>query len=245
MKGIKLALGDTLVLVTIITSTRKSVAIQIKEDLTIIVRTPKGMPYRQIESFVSSHKQWIEKNYRRLEAKKRGQAEVMAVNLYYDGAKLPLAGYPYMELRVVVKEGRKGTRISFTPPTLTVELAEGEDLLVKDCVLTWYRAYAKDVMKERASYYATLMGVIYERISIKSQKTRWGSCSAKKNLNFNWKLVLMPMEILDYVVVHELAHLKQMNHSPQFWREVEQILPDYRTKREWLVKKGKEFDRFV
>ena len=84
------------------------------------------------------------------------------------------------------------------------------------------------------------MGVTCGRISIREQKTRWGSCSGQGNLNFNWKLILMPPEILDYVVVHELAHRKQMNHSPAFWAEVERILPDWRERRRWLREKGGE-----
>lgn len=82
------------------------------------------------------------------------------------------------------------------------------------------------------------MGVSYGRVSIRDQRTRWGSCSGKGNLNFNWKLSLVPDEILDYVVVHELAHRIEMNHSANFWREVEKILPDYRERRMWLKENG-------
>lgn len=89
-------------------------------------------------------------------------------------------------------------------------------------------------------YFAPLVGVTYNRIFIKEQKTRWGSCSSLGNLNFNWKLILLNEELLDYVVVHELAHRKQMNHSPAFWAEVERILPDWRERRRWLREKGGE-----
>ena len=85
------------------------------------------------------------------------------------------------------------------------------------------------------------MGVSYGSITVREQKTRWGSCSAKGNLNFNWKLVLMPEEILEYVVVHELAHRLQMNHSMEFWDEVEKILPDYRKRRQWLKENGQKY----
>ena len=101
-----------------------------------------------------------------------------------------------------------------------------------------YRELARMVISQRVSYFAAKMDVTYGRISIRAQKTRWGSCSGQGNLNFNWKLILMPPEILDYVVVHELAHRKQMNHSKLFWAEVERILPDYERRRRWLKENG-------
>ena len=101
-----------------------------------------------------------------------------------------------------------------------------------------YRKEARERLKERADHFAGKMGVDYNRIAIKAAKTRWGSCSTKGNLNFHWKLILMPPEVLDYVVVHELAHRKEMNHSPRFWAEVERILPDYRERRRWLKENG-------
>lgn len=93
---------------------------------------------------------------------------------------------------------------------------------------------AKQYIPQRVAYFARRMGVTYGRITIREQKTRWGSCSSKGNLNFNWKLMRMPPEALDYVVVHELAHRKEMNHSAQFWAIVEKELPDYRERRKML-----------
>ena len=104
----------------------------------------------------------------------------------------------------------------------------------------------KDAIKllpSRCEYYASLMGVSYNRIAIKAQRSRWGSCSTKKNLNFNCLLMLCPEEIQDYVVVHELSHLKEMNHSPAFWAEVEKALPDYRTQEAWLKAHGTQILR--
>lgn len=104
----------------------------------------------------------------------------------------------------------------------------------------YYRNLAREVLGARTGYYARKMGVTYGRISIREQKTRWGSCSSAGNLNFNWKLVLMPPELLDYVVVHELAHRKEMNHSPRFWAIVEKELPDYCNRREKLKILGRQ-----
>ena len=97
---------------------------------------------------------------------------------------------------------------------------------------------ALEIIPKRVSYYAEMIGVTYDRITIRNQKTRWGSCSAKGNLNFNCLLMLMPMEIIDYVVIHELCHRKEMNHSKRFWDEVEKVLPDYKERRKWLKENG-------
>ena len=97
---------------------------------------------------------------------------------------------------------------------------------------------AKYSIPRRTAYFASLMGVSYGRITIRSQKTRWGSCSSQGNLNFNCLLMLTPPEVRDYVVVHELCHRKEMNHSARFWAEVEKVLPDYRDRLRWLKENG-------
>ena len=93
---------------------------------------------------------------------------------------------------------------------------------------------ARIVIPERVKYFAKIIGVTYGQITIRHQKTRWGSCSSSGNLNFNCMLMATSPELIDYVVVHELCHRKQMNHSPLFWKEVEEILPDYRNLRSRL-----------
>lgn len=97
----------------------------------------------------------------------------------------------------------------------------------------------RKTVTSRAAYFAPIMGVDYGRISIRKQKTRWGSCSSKGNLNFNCLLALVPAEVLDYVVVHELCHRKEMNHSPRFWAQVAKLIPDYKEKRKWLKDNGR------
>ena len=101
-----------------------------------------------------------------------------------------------------------------------------------------YIELARDIFTRKAAWYARIMGVTYGRISIREQKTRWGSCSSKGNLNFNWRLIFAPPEVLDYVVVHELAHRKEMNHSKAFYAIVESVMPDYRKWKQWLKENG-------
>ena len=97
---------------------------------------------------------------------------------------------------------------------------------------------ALEYIPKRVNYFAKQIGVTYGRITIRNQKTRWGSCSSKGNLNFNCLLMLTPPEVIDYVVVHELSHRKEMNHSKAFWAEVEKVLPNYKEQVKWLKENG-------
>ncbi|MBO5095030.1 MAG: M48 family metallopeptidase [Lachnospiraceae bacterium] len=101
-----------------------------------------------------------------------------------------------------------------------------------------YRKAAREYITARVAYYEPIIGVTHTRLSIRDQKTRWGSCSSRGGLNFNWRLMLAPPRVLDYVVVHELCHRKEMNHSKAFWHAVETVLPDYRELRKWLRENG-------
>lgn len=128
-----------------------------------------------------------------------------------------------------------------------VEKAVDEASKMKDVVLLSHEeldsifVQAKRDIPKRVSYYADVMDVDYGRITIRCQKTRWGSCSARGNLNFNCLLMLAPSDVRDYVIIHELAHRKYMNHSRDLWNEVELIMPDYKDKRRWLKENGNEF----
>lgn len=108
-----------------------------------------------------------------------------------------------------------------------------------------YMELARDLFTRKAAWYASIMHVSYGRISIREQKTRWGSCSSKGNLNFNWRLIFAPEAVLDYIVIHELAHRREMNHSQAFYRIVASVMPDYKEQQKWLRDHGQELWRVV
>ena len=171
----------------LIRSKRKSVSIEIKPDLTVIVRAPKYLSKREIDAFVNEKSEWIAKHIEKLKE---------AENTFSDIE-------PLSELQLR-------------------ELCER----------------AKPVFETKCRYYADILGVEYNRITVRHQKTKWGSCSSKKNLNFNCLLLLAPPEVLDAVVVHELCHLKHMNHSKSFYDEVLKVYPDYKKWNGWLKRNG-------
>lgn len=179
----------------VVRSSRKTIAIQINRDGTVIVRAPRRCSQVAIDAFVQEKQEWILK-------------------------QLTLCSQKETE-----KENRRvKVGILCMPETET------------GCLT--YRSQAKQVFARKVAWYAQQMQVSYGTIAIREQKTRWGSCSSRGNLNFNWRLILAPEPVLDYVVVHELAHRKEMNHSTRFWGIVEEMMPDYRQYRGWLKQYG-------
>ena len=108
----------------------------------------------------------------------------------------------------------------------------------KKHLTAWYRIQAFKKIAERVNYYANIAQLRYKTVKLTSANKRWGSCSYKGSLNINWRLIMSPSNVLDYVVVHELVHLVEKNHSKQFWNKVQIILPDYKEYRNWLKQKG-------
>ncbi|MDY2820051.1 MAG: SprT family zinc-dependent metalloprotease [Hominisplanchenecus sp.] len=169
----------------------------------------------------------------------RSSRKTMVLEIIKDGTILVRAPYrmPESEIRRFIQEKsdwieKHVQRIEERQRTLPPV----EGLTMKD--IRKLADQASVVIPKRVEYFAGKIPVTYGRITIRNQKTRWGSCSSKGNLNFNCLLMLAPPEVLDYVVVHELCHRKEMNHSERFWREVENILPDYRERKKWLKENG-------
>ena len=162
----------------------------------------------------------------------------------------PLEGYPIKE-RVAYPNGGKslfyehGSMAVMDFEAVIAQMREAREKMGESKPFTpeEIRALARqavDTLPGRLQYYAPLVGVSYGRVTFRCQKTKWGSCSSQGNLNFNCLLMLCPPEVLDYIVVHELCHRKELNHSPRFWAEVERVMPDYRKHRDWLKAYGNQ-----
>ena len=174
--------------IEVIRSARKTVALQIGTDGSVILRVPRRMKRADIDNFLSSKKGWIETHRNRILAQRQAVEDVPKLSAE--------------EIRALAAEAAR-------------------------------------VIPKRVRYYAPLVGVSYGRITIRSQRSRWGSCSSKGNLNFNCLLMLAPPEVLDSVVVHELCHRREMNHSERFYAEVLRVFPEYWRWNRWLKENGK------
>lgn len=147
--------------------------------------------------------------------------------------------YQGRELRLVVEHSRRRPRITVDGNSLSVNFYE---LLPQPALLSvlldWYRQQAVRTLTGRAGLWTEKIGKPFGRLSVRDQRSRWGSCSSGGNLNFNWRLIMAPPEVLDYVVIHEAAHLRELNHSPRFWEIVAEYDPEFRAHKLWLKKYG-------
>ena len=155
---------------------------------------------------------------------------------------------PYLgEQRVlsVIREDRKRARVSSVMGRILLVVPYKADYEYRrSAIEKWYRKEALDVIEEKASEYAACIHVSFQNVHIKDTKSRWGSCSSRGNLNFSWRLMMAPEPVLDYVVIHELCHLKYMDHSEHFWNLVAEFCPSYKQYRKWLKDNGESLYLF-
>lgn len=258
-KQLSISYMGTEILFTLQKSRRKTIALRVKEDGTVVVKAPNRVSRREVKRLVEKHAEWIvgqQKSIREQIQKYPRFSGTDGEKLWYFGERLTVRlvsgdAYTGSELAHAVNGSRR-KRVWRGKDTLYVRLSEdrkaqeseGQEIpveeLVCDLVEQWYRKQAKDHFAAAIAYYERQIGVKANRLFIKNQKSRWGSCSTQGNINLNWRLLFAPKAIGEYVVVHELCHLKQMNHSRRFWQEVESVLPDYRERRRWLKEHEQE-----
>ncbi|HNB41217.1 MAG TPA: SprT family zinc-dependent metalloprotease [Anaerolineales bacterium] len=205
---------------------RRTIALIVERDGSLTVRAPRRATLNDIYGFIQEKTDWILRSREKLKAIKP-----IPKKAYVDGERFLFLGQEY-ELRLVPPQ-RPALKFDggFTLSTSAQE--RGELAFTK-----WYKTQALTLFTERVNYYANLHGLIPKEVKVNSAKTRWGSCTSAGTLNFTWRLVMAPLEVIDYVVLHELAHLKVKNHSPRFWKLVESLCPDFKHHRKWLRDHG-------
>ena len=207
----------------VIRTDRKSIALIVKRDGELIVRVPRNATDEQIFSVINRKSSWIEKK----------RQEVLST--YPQTSKKEFVngeGFLYLGKSYRLKIISQGD----VPLKLDTFFFLDQNALknAKSVFIDWYKDKAKDVLSDRVAWYSKKSGISVKQIKITSANSRWGSCSAKGTLSFPWRLVIAPVPVIDYVVIHELIHVIEKNHSKDFWDKVHVLMPDYQQKIEWL-----------
>lgn len=210
----------------LIRAKRRTIALIVERDGSLTVRAPRRATLNDIYSFIHEKTDWILRSREKLKAIKP-----VTNKEYVDGELFLFLGQEY-ELRLVPPQRPV---LKFDGGfTLSASARErGEQAFIK-----WYKTQALTIFTERVNHYANIHGFIPKQVKVNSAKTRWGSCTSTGTINFTWRLVMAPLEVIDYVVLHELAHLKIKDHSPRFWKLMESLCPDFKRQRKWLREHG-------
>lgn len=214
--------------IPIIRTRRKSIALVIDSTGNASIRAPLRYPASLIERFIAMNQSWLQKKMAGFAEKKA----ILAPKQFVDQEPFIYLGKTY-SLKITDLP-LKHIRIDHTFLELPKKHAQTAEIHLTQ----WYKKRAKEIISDRVAYYANIMQFTYKSIRITSAKTRWGSCSGKNSLNFTWRLICAPLDVIDYVVIHELVHIHIKNHSKGFWKTVEQVMPDYTEKRKWLKING-------
>ena len=212
----------------IIRSKRRTVALIVENDGTVTVRTPMRLPESAIQEFVDKHANWVEKK----------KVEMRAIVPIQSKQYQPGETFLYLgrEYSLEVVTGQRKNLILDDHFKIAESALKNADLVFQN----WYRQQAKQWIVERVEHLAEIHQFHYEKVKITSARTRWGSCSPKNTLSFSWRLMLTAPEVIEYVVIHELAHTVHHNHSKRFWNLVEKLLPDYKARRKQLRQYGQQ-----
>jgi predicted metal-dependent hydrolase len=212
-------------------SRAKNLRITVGED-GVTLTLPHGTAERHGHDFIAERSDWINRTLAKIEA----SDEIIASRTLSDGSIVPYLGF---DLALRLADGPSG-RVTLRPETaeLLVRVPDLRRETVADALERWYRRQARDVFKLKLDYCVRRNGTSYERLAIRDQKTRWGSCSTSGTISFNWRLMLAPEDVVDYVVEHEAAHIEVADHSPRFWALVDERMPGWEDQRQWLRRNG-------
>lgn len=201
------------------------------DNATFRITVPRGQKNPDPEELLSSHRRWISN---RLKNERKRQVPPPELK---DGGTIPLLGVPW-QLNKQTGSTRRPSWI-YQPEDQTVCICARDSSGIVKALELWYKHMAGDFLAHRIPYWTTRMRVSPAGFRIKNQKTIWGSCSHRGSLNFNWRIMILSPGAADYLIIHELAHLKHLNHSPSFWNMVERFCPDYKAGRREIKDKNR------
>jgi predicted metal-dependent hydrolase len=232
----KVALDGQLVAYTLKRSPRaRCVRLEVREGTGLTVVVPRSYRLGKIDDLLKGKARWILRNL----ARHVWEEPLSTARELRSGDTVPYLG---REVRVVDCQAF-GCALSANLTQNELVVSRESDRERLDLLLErWYRAQAVEVIKQRVDRLVTRLGLSYRRIIIRGQRTRWGSCSHKGNLSFNWRLIMAPEPVIDYVIVHEVTHLKELSHSKRFWKLVAEECPGWREHRKWLDEHGAELN---
>ena len=213
----------------IIRSKRKTLSLTINENAELIIRAPKRLSIEKIQDFINEKENWINRKKRLIE----NQIKDVTSNhnkLLYLGNFFPIN-----------VEQNASKELFFTGEEFIANSIEPDSLSLS--IKKWYKNKFKEIALPRVAYFANKHNLMVNQVRIKNQKTMWGSCSSKNNINLNYLLLMAPMGVIDYVIVHELVHTIHRNHSTDFWDSVESIMPEFQEHKRWLKKNGYKLRR--
>lgn len=212
----------------IIKSKRKTIALEITDNAKLIVKAPFGVNNETINKVILKHKKWIEKKKKDLEARDPKfvlpKEFVSGEGFLYLGKYYKLKILPNQEIPLKFENG--------------FYLSKNSLSYAKEVFLDWYKRMAYEKISGRVKFYAQKRTIAYNKVNITNASKRWGSASGKGNLSFPWRLIMAPLQVIDYVVVHELVHLLEKNHTKSFWDKVKVLMPDYEKHKNWLKRNG-------
>ena len=208
---------------------RKTISLHIKEDGRVVIYVPYHTPKGEIEGFIKEKESWVIKKI-----SEKGRSIKETEKAFISGEKFLYLGESYpLEIGDTHYRGLP-LKLSFGKFILDKDrLEEARDLFIH-----WYKREAKEKIEGRLHYFSNRLQLFPKGLKITSAKYRWGSCSRDSRLSFSWKIIMAPLSVIDYVLIHELVHIKEKNHSKRFWTYLEIILPDYRKHRFWLKENG-------
>lgn len=219
-------INDTVI--KVIKKRTKIAKIRISNDFKVTAIVPMSYTSGMTDELINKKKEWINKTLRKLKNRTK-EIELADNEILLFGEKYKFELDANIDNKILTYNESKKI-------VSNLNLTENRHLLIN-----WYKHLAHKYISKKSIELAEKNDFKYERLFIRNQKTKWGTCSSRKNISFNWRLIMCPEYIIEYIIIHELSHLKEMNHSGRFWEEVEKIIPNYKIAKSWLI----EYESYI